>query len=752
MKTKLTLLFCSFVFSVFFLSATAQQVVVSGNIRNSLTNEIVPAASVTIKGTNTGAFSDEKGNFKINVNQNFPLTLVFTSIGFESQEITVNSAAESVQVSFVPASSLGEVVVVSASRIAERILESPVSIERVSAANIRNTPATSYYDMLRQIKGVDMTVSSLTFATPSTRGFNGSGNARLNQLVDGMDNQAPGMNFSIGAVIGVTELDVESMELLPGASSALYGPGGMNGTLLINSKNPFKYQGFSFQVKEGIMHVDKKQRDKPSGYHDWSLRWGKKINDRFAFKIGAQFIHAKDWMGTDKTNYQAGDLALNQYGSVKPGDRISDPNYDGVNVYGDETTLNLRDASLPVLSLVSAGIKAQMQDQLPSGLAAAAANYLDSTVGSYGQFNVSRTGYDEKETVENNTVNVKLSGGLYYKLTEDIEVSFVGYWGTGNTVYTGSDRYSLKNLKMGQYKLEVKHDNWFVRAYTTQENAGDSYNATITTRLFNEAWKSSSAWYQQYAQAFLLSKVTPYVEALASGSAFTPTPDNLSHSGARNFADQGRPAAGSQQFNSLFKQVSSTPISKGGGLFLDKSDLYLVEGQYNFGNLLKFADLLAGASWKQYVLNSQGTLFADTAGVIKINEIGAYAQLSRSFLDDKIKLTAAGRFDHNENFTGRFTPRFTAVYKIAEDQYIRGSYQTAYRFPRSAPMRSCPGPCWTIGSSLPPQGGSTITRILPGGSRLVLRPYSRSQRINISGALIRRLIVFLLPRTNGSTS
>jgi len=335
MKTKLTLLFCSFVFSVFFLSATAQQVVVSGNIRNSLTNEIVPAASVTIKGTNTGAFSDEKGNFKINVNQNFPLTLVFTSIGFESQEITVNSAAESVQVSFVPASSLGEVVVVSASRIAERILESPVSIERVSAANIRNTPATSYYDMLRQIKGVDMTVSSLTFATPSTRGFNGSGNARLNQLVDGMDNQAPGMNFSIGAVIGVTELDVESMELLPGASSALYGPGGMNGTLLINSKNPFKYQGFSFQVKEGIMHVDKKQRDKPSGYHDWSLRWGKKINDRFAFKIGAQFIHAKDWMGTDKTNYQAGDLALNQYGSVKPGDRISDPNYDGVNVYGD---------------------------------------------------------------------------------------------------------------------------------------------------------------------------------------------------------------------------------------------------------------------------------------------------------------------------------------------------------------------------------------------------------------------------------
>ncbi|MBL7734902.1 MAG: TonB-dependent receptor [Chitinophagaceae bacterium] len=680
MKTKLTILLCSFVFSVFFMPATAQQTVISGSIRNSLTNEIVPAASVIVKGTTIGTFSDEKGNFRINANLNFPITLVFTSVGFEPQELTVNSA-DPVQVSFVPASSLGEAVVISASRIAERILESPVSIERISTANIRNMPATSYYDMLRQIKGVDMTVSSLTFATPTTRGFSGSGNARLNQLVDGMDNQAPGLNFSVGSVIGVTELDVESMELLPGASSALYGPGGMNGTLLINSKNPFKYQGFSFQVREGVMHVDKKQRDKPSGYHDWSLRWGKKVSDRFAFKIGAQFIHAKDWIGTDRTNYQAGDQALNQYGSVKPGDRVSDPNYDGVNVYGDETTLNLRDASLPVLGLVSAGIKAQMQTQLPPDLMAAASGYLDSVVGSYGRFDVSRTGYEEKETVENNTVNLKLSGGLYYKLTEHIEASLVGYWGTGNTVYTGSDRYSLKNMKIGQYKLELKHDNWFVRAYTTQENAGDSYNATIATRLFNEAWKPSATWYQQYAQAFLLSKVTPYVEALASQSAFTPTPDGLSHSGARNFADQGRPAAGSEQFNTLFKQVSATPISKGGGLFLDRSDLYLVEGQYNFGNLLKFADLLAGASWKQYVLNSQGTLFADTAGVIKINEIGAYAQLSRALLDGKIKLTAAGRFDYNQNFTGRFTPRFTAVYKLAEDQYIRGSYQTAYRFP-----------------------------------------------------------------------
>ncbi len=611
----------------------------------------------------------------------FLLHSVFSSIGYDQQEVNVSDASSPVTVELSPASSLGAEVVVSASRVPQKILESPVSIERINTAAIRNTASTGYYDILKNLKGVDLVYSSLTFATPSTRGFNGSGNARLNQLMDGMDNQAPGLNFSVGSIVGVTELDVESMELLPGASSALYGPGGMNGTILINSKDPFKFQGLSFQVKTGIMHVDKKQRDNAGAYHDWSVRWGQKVSERFAFKINAQFIQAKDWIANDRTNYQAGDVSQSQYGNVKNGDRVSDPNYDGVNVYGDETSLDLADPNLPVLGLVSQGIKAQLQQDLPQPLYDAAAAFLDSSVGSYQNFAVSRTGYDERDVVNNNTVDVKLSGGLYYKLTDAIEASLVGYWGTGNTVYTGSDRYSLKDLKIGQYKLELKHKNWFARVYTTQENAGESYNATITTRLFNEQWKPSQSWYADYAQAFLVSKVTPYVQALATSSPFSAAPDAPLHQGARGFADVGRPEPGSDQFNALFDRVRATPISQGGGLFLDKSDLYMAEGQYNFGNILKFADLLVGANYKRYVLNSQGTLFADTAGTIGINEVGAYAQLTRALLNDKLTITASGRYDKNENFDGRFTPRFTAVFKIAEDHNLRASYQTAYRFP-----------------------------------------------------------------------
>lgn len=677
------------------IAAKAQTVTITGNVKNSVSKDVVPAVSITVKGSSSGTFTDEKGNFKLVTPQKLPFTLIFTSVGFEQKEVQVSSASETIELSFVPTSTLGTEVVVSASRVPERILESPVSIERMNLAAIRSTPSTNYYDMLGSIKGVDLVASSLTFKTVSTRGFNGSGNARLNQLVDGMDNQAPGLNFSVGSVIGLTELDVDNMELLPGASSALYGPGGMNGTLLITSKNPFKYQGFSVQIKQGIMHTDRKQREAPAPFYDWSFRWGKIITPKFAIKAGAQFVHAKDWVANDFRNYQSGDASLNQYGDVKGGDRLTDPNYNGVNVYGDETSFDLRNLNgNNVLGLVGAGIKQQIAALFGAAppLVALGNRFVDSTIGSYNgkPLSVSRTGYKESDIVNNNTVNVKLSGGLYYKITDNIEASLIGYLGTGNTVYTGSDRYSLRNLKMAQYKLEFKGKEWSLRAYTTQENSGDSYNATVTSQIFNESWKGSGTWFPQYTQSFLTSKVTPYLNYLggiAQGlinpntTPFTGLVDDYAaHNGARTVADQGRPAAGSTQFRNLFDQVRKIPIPNG-GLFLDRTDLWQYDGTYNFAGKIKFVDILVGANFKQYRLNSKGTLFADSAGIIKINEYGGFAQLSKKLFNDVLKLTASGRYDKNENFKGRFTPRVTAVITVAKTHNFRLSYQTAYRFP-----------------------------------------------------------------------
>jgi outer membrane receptor protein involved in Fe transport len=641
------------------IAAAAQNVTISGNVKNNASKESVGAVSVVVKGTSQGTFTDDKGNFKISTSAKLPLVLVISSIGYDNMEVTVNNANEDVQAFLAPTSQLGQEVVVSANRVPQRIMESPVSIERVNAAAIRNAPAASFYDVVLNLKGVDVTTSSLTFKTPTTRGFNSSGNARFNQLVDGMDNQAPGLNFSVGAIIGLSELDVDNIELLSGASSALYGPGGMNGTLLMTSKSPFKYQGLSFVAKTGIMHVADDERS-PSPYYNWNMRWGKKISEKFAFKINAELINAKDWTGADYRNYSRAGTT----GSVIPGNRKTDPNYDGVNVYGDETTVDIR------------AFFASIAGSLPGAANFIAANNLLSKPQ-----NVSRTGYTEKELLNPNTINFKLAGSLHYKLTPNTEAVLAGYWGTGNTIYTGSDRYSLKDFKMGQYKFELNNKNWSIRAYTTQENAGESYNSTATTRLFNESWKKSvttdaagnptplpTDWYIQYAFSYLSNRMNGMTEYDA-------------HQASRALADVGRPAAGSAALKSSYDAIRKKPISQNGGLLLDKSDLYAVEGNYNLTEYTKdVADILIGVNYKQYVLNSQGTLFADVNGPIKLSEYGAYIQATRA-ITKGFKLTASGRYDKNQNFKGRFTPRVTALVRVAENNNFRLSYQTAYRFP-----------------------------------------------------------------------
>jgi outer membrane receptor protein involved in Fe transport len=639
------------------ITAFAQNVTVSGNVRNSSTKEGAGAVSITVKGGTAGTFTDDKGNFRITV-KSLPVTLLVSSVGYELQEITVNDATFT-QVEFKPSAALGQEVVVSATRVPQKIMESPVSIERVSAANIRNAPAASFYDVIIGLKGVDVTTSSLTFKTPTTRGFNSSGNTRFNQLVDGMDNQAPGLNFSVGAIIGLSELDVDNIELLAGASSALYGPGGMNGTLLMTSKNPFKYQGLSFLVKTGIMHTDGRQRP-TSPYHNWNIRWANKVSEKFAFKINAELIQAKDWIGTDNRNYSRSGTT----GTVIAGDRKTDPNYDGVNVYGDETTVDIR------------AFFGSIAGSLPG-----AANFINANGLLSTPQNVSRTGYTEKELINPNTVNFKLAGSMHYKLSENTEAVVAGYWGTGNTIYTGSDRYSLKDFKMGQYKVELNSKNWSLRAYTTQENAGESYNTTATTRLFNESWKKSvttdaagnptplpTDWYIQYAFSYLSNRMNGMTEYDA-------------HQASRALADVGRPAAGTPAFLAAYDAIRKKPISQNGGLLLDKSDLYAYEGNYNLTSVTKdVADILVGVNYRKYVLNSQGTLFADSTGTISTSEYGGYIQATRA-ITSRIKLTASGRYDKNQNFDGRFTPRVTALVKLAENNNLRLSYQTAYRFP-----------------------------------------------------------------------
>ena len=671
------MLFCMLGQVIFSQNQTAT---VTGKVTNEK-NDVLPYATIRVKNGKEATQTDVQGKFALKV-ASLPVVLLITSTEYDEKEVTVTNSDE-VAVSLVAnEKTLGEVIIGTGgdSRLKGKLINAPVSYETVTKKDFNNSPSDPYGTVLMK-KGLDVTLSSITYKTYSTRGFNGSGSSRVNQIMDGMDNQAPGLNFSVGNFVGLTDLDIESIEILPGASSALYGPGGMNGTIILNSKSPFakNNSGLSLLVKNGITDVGKYQRDKVGGYYDYTLRWSKNFNNKFGVKIGAQYTQANDWLANDTTNY----LRSGGTGQVIPGSRQTDPNYDGVNVYGDETSFNVHAMPTPLgpvdlWNLVGQGIKAAYP-QLGPGIDAA----LRLTSAPLP---ISRTGYNEIDVIDPKTKNIKLNGALHYKFNKGTEAIIAGHYGTGNTVYTGNNRYAFKDIKIGQYKVELRNKNWFIRGYTTQENAGEAYSATVTSQFFNEAWKPSGTWYQQYAQNYLVPAATVWLQtyalngSVAAADAAVVAANMNFHNMGRSAADVGRLIPGSAQFTHVFDSVRSVPIPKG-GLFLEKSQMWMGEGQYNFSDKIKFAEVIIGGNVKKYILNSKGTLFIDTLEAIKMNEMGAYTQITKKLFSDKLSLGVSGRYDKNENFKGKFTPRVTALVNIAEGHNLRFSYQTAYKFP-----------------------------------------------------------------------
>ncbi|MBT1703317.1 TonB-dependent receptor [Chryseosolibacter indicus] len=599
---------------------------ITGTVTDELNNPIV-GANILLKGKVTGTATDVKGKFEFNTTQTPPFTIIVSMVGFQKQELVIATVPVALSVTLVELNEVMDEVVVSASRVEENILQSPISIEKMDLRDIMQTPSISFYDALENLKGVEMVTSGLTFKQINTRGFNHTGNSRFLQLVDGADNQTPGLGFSVGNMFGSSDLDMESAELIPGAASALYGPIAFNGVLMMKTKDPFQYQGLSAQTKVGVNHINEDYAD-PHIINDYAIRYAKAFNNKFAFKLNASYFSGLDFYAVNYTDVDS---------STPPEQRgDNNPARNALNIYGDDEA---------------------------------------RTIEGIGR--VSRTGYEERHLTDYDVYSLKLNGALHYRISENMIMSYQYNFGQGTANYTGSNRFSINNFTLQQHKLELKGANYFVRAYSTAEDSHDSYNAKGLGQLINKTWvrdlngnivpenQADDMWFTRYEEAFL-------------GNIAGINPGN--HDAARTFADQGRFLPGSAEFIAQKERLVATQGLSGAGI-LSQSKLYHVEGQYDFSKKIKLLDLQVGGNFRRYDMFTNGTLFDDKNGSIVIDEGGAFVQLGKKLLNEKLKLGASLRYDKNQNFDGRFTPRASAVYTVSGNHHIRLSYQTGFRNP-----------------------------------------------------------------------
>ncbi|NVK09123.1 MAG: TonB-dependent receptor plug domain-containing protein [Tenacibaculum sp.] len=610
---------------VFTLAAITSyaQVKISGSVYDEY---LEPFYNAKISSGDNFAISDEEGNFTIVLSSNtLPQTLVVSAFGFKTEEVSVISFEKRVNV-VLKENLLLDQVIISASRVPERIIESPVTVERLGLADIRKNTSNSFYDGLTNLKGINSREGSYGFKSINTRGFADFANTRFVQMIDGMDTAAQALSYSTGNFSGVSELDIQSVEILPGASSALYGANAYNGIMLMNTKNPFYHTGITTMFKSGYTS---QEAGGNNPFYDVAVRMGYKFNEVFAAKVNFSYYEAEEWHANDLRNKE---IDTNE---LIDGTINSTVNYNGVNTYGDESYRDL--------------------------------NFYDSDNIAWGTL-LRRTGYTEAELVRNNfkSKNARFSGSLYFRPFKDesLEIQLTSRLSLRDNLFQGTSRLAQRNYFIGQHKLEVKGNDFYIRGYYTSNDSGNSYDLTRTGNALNDVVKSMRVYTDEF-----------YDQRYVQGKSLEE---------ARAYADRDRLVPNTSGFNREFNRITGTLISDGGSKLYEKSSYTHLDGNYNFKRLLNdWADVQIGASYREYNPNSKGTLFNDKEEKVSIEEYGVYTQIQKKFFEERLKLTGSIRYDESDNFEGNYSPRLAVNYALGEEKnhVLRASYQTGFRNP-----------------------------------------------------------------------
>ncbi|WP_408085371.1 SusC/RagA family TonB-linked outer membrane protein [Flavobacterium rhizosphaerae] len=229
----------------FSLAGWAQDITVSGNVTDE-SGLPVPGASINVKGGTGSAATDIDGNYAIQVNPD--ATLVFSFIGYATQEIAVNNKT-TINVTLAPAAeTLDEVVVVGYGTQKKSVVTGAIS--SVKAEQIEDLPLTRVEQTLQgRVSGVQIMTNSgqpgsgATIRVRGVTSFDGGSSNPL-VIVDGL--MVDGSAFG-----NLNQADIESIEVLKdAASAAIYGTRAASGVIIVTTKKgkagklTFNYNGY----------------------------------------------------------------------------------------------------------------------------------------------------------------------------------------------------------------------------------------------------------------------------------------------------------------------------------------------------------------------------------------------------------------------------------------------------------------------------------------------------------------------------
>ncbi|MFZ9660344.1 MAG: TonB-dependent receptor [Chitinophagaceae bacterium] len=523
-------------------------------------------------------------------------------------------------------------IVITATRQKESLLKAPVSIEKMNLRSITESAQPGFFDAIQHLKGLQVITTGMGFKVINARGFANPTNVRFVQMVDGVDNQAPHIGAPIANTLGPSDLDILSVEVVPGTASAIYGMNAINGIANFITKDPYRFEGISFSQKTGFNNVGSAETS-ATLFNETNFRIAKVIKEKWAVKFNGSFMKGTDWFANNR-------MDLNPNANITTGlIGIVNPGKDIVNMYGDES-----------------------------------ANRKTLTLGGK-QYVISRTGYTEKDVADYGLQNFKSDISVHFRPKSNKEWIYTYRLADQNNIYQRTNRFRFANYLTQQQVLTFKTSSFQLKMYLTSENTGNSYNIRSMAENIDRSFKSDNLWFADFTKRYNSSIQNGFSIYDAMGLA-------------RIFADSGRTATSSLALSKkidTLRQINNWDI---GAALKVRAKLFHIDIQHDITKAIlpdaRLFQVMYGVDFRNYSIIPDGNYFInpeETGKNLNYWKAGGFLQMTKLFFREKVKINGVVRIDKNQYFNPKLNPRLAVVYSPNPIHNFRISVQNGFRFP-----------------------------------------------------------------------
>jgi outer membrane receptor for ferrienterochelin and colicins len=282
-----------------FNSLFAQNFSISGRVRSE--NGPLAFANIVVKNSNNGVIANEQGKYNILNLKAGAYTLEASYIGYKSSTLNVQIISKSIEIDFdlEPSPVLDEVVVTSTLRPVKRS-ESPIPVEVLTAAFLKNNPTANIFEALQTVNGVRPQLNCSVCNTGDIR-INGLEGPYSLVLIDGMP-IVSGLSTVYG-FSGIPSALIDQVEIIKGPASSLYGSEAVGGLINIITKHP---------ENTPLLFFDSFLTD----WNEYNLDVGLKalLGDKISVLFGVNYFNYNNPIDNNNDNFT--DLALQDRISV----------------------------------------------------------------------------------------------------------------------------------------------------------------------------------------------------------------------------------------------------------------------------------------------------------------------------------------------------------------------------------------------------------------------------------------------------